>query len=603
MIERKDNVLIGDSWEELNVDIPASRINSPDNIKLKCCPECKDHGKRRDNTYDLSVVPAEGKGLCHKCGTVFLIRNENSKRIERTYTPPKRTNHTALTSDGLQFFSKRRISQESVIYFKIEERNGWIAYPYYYNGEIVNVKYKNIKEKKYTQSPNGKHVLFNYDEAKKYNAVVVCEGEEETMCWHDAGIPYGVSVDAGAPNPNDKIEKKLECITNCFEIFENADVIYLATDNDDNGRRLKDELIRRFTFEKIRLVDFGKYKDGNEYLLYEGKEKLAALLTTAKEIRIDGVYYLDDVETQLDSMYENGLPLGETTHMPSVDKHWKWRPTEVTIGSGFANEGKSTMLDINLPLLKAHFDGWKTGLFVPENFPAEEFFEEVIHTYIGKSMDKNYTKRMSREEYQFAKEFVRNHFYLIYLNENATIDELFKRFDYLVRKQGIRIAIFDPYNQIEHLYGRNETIDMYVSRFMTKLKRFAVTRKLCVVLIAHQNPPDKRATNGKDYPQPDIYRIKNGGTFADKADNVIWVHQPFRWSDPTHPLVNFGSGKIKKKKLVGATGFCDLIYDWMSNRYKDPLLGGRNPLDVVKLPDKLEQVYTLFDEFANTTKP
>jgi twinkle protein len=587
MVEREGNRIIGDSWEELNIFIPASKYNYGQNIKIRNCPECKNHGKRRDNTYDLSLIPSEGKGRCHKCGSVFLIRAE-TKSIQpiQNFTPPNRKNLTKLSSEGLQFFTNRKISQDAITAFKIVEENGYVAFPYFFNGDLVNIKYKKINEKKYRQSPNGKHVVFNYDEAKKYNAVVVCEGEEEVMCWFDAGVPYAVSVDAGAPNPNDKIEKKLECITHCFDLFENADVIYIAVDNDENGRRLKDELIRRFSFDKVRIVDFGKYKDGNEFLLYEGKEALKDLQNTAKELRLDGVFFLDDVEDKLLDMFENGLPVGETTHMPSVDKHWKWRPTEVTIGTGYNNEGKSTFFDINLPILKAYYDGWPVGLFVPENFPAEEFYEEVIHTFIGKTTDKdkpNY--RMTKAEFQRGMEFCRKYFFLIYLEENATIDRLFERVDYLVRRHGIRIAIFDPYNQIEHLYNKGETIDLYVSRFMGKLKRFTVARRLCTLLIAHQNPPDKRAANGKDYPQPDIYKIKNGGTFADKSDNVGWTWRPYRITEESNPLVTIGFGKIKKKKLVGVPGFCDLLYDWKSNRYLDPLLkdkygNPRNPLEI-----------------------
>ena len=47
----------------------------------------------------------------------------------------------------------------------------------------------------------------------------------------------------GAPNIKDKnIDKKLECITNCYDVFERAKTIYIATDNDENGRNLEKEL-------------------------------------------------------------------------------------------------------------------------------------------------------------------------------------------------------------------------------------------------------------------------------------------------------------------------------------------------------------------------
>lgn len=80
MVERKDNIIIADSWEEMGINIPAGRYNSAENMKVRHCPECKDHGKRRDNTYDLSVIPSDGKGKCHKCGTIFVIRKEEYKR-------------------------------------------------------------------------------------------------------------------------------------------------------------------------------------------------------------------------------------------------------------------------------------------------------------------------------------------------------------------------------------------------------------------------------------------------------------------------------------------------------------------------------------------
>lgn len=584
MIERKDNKIIGDSWEELGIKIPATQYNSTTDVKIKCCPECKDHGKRRDNTYDVSIIPADGKGKCHKCGSIFIVRNEEKKeRVERTFTPPVRTNHTALTKEGLQFFTNRRISQESVNHFKIDERNGWIAYPYFFNNDVVNIKYKNIKEKKYMQSPGGMHVMFNYDEAVKYNKVIVCEGEEEVMCWWDAGFPYAVSVDSGAPNPNDKIDKKLECVTNCFDLFEKAEIIYIASDNDENGRRLQQELIRRFDFEKVKLVSFGKHKDANDYQLYEGNDKLKDLLAQAKEIRMDGIFYASDVQERLWDMYNNGLAKGTTTHMPSIDKIWKWRGGEVTLVTGYANEGKSALFNINLPILKSVFDGWKFGLFIPENFPAEQFYEDVIHTYIGKTSDKDHAQyRMSKVEFQKGIDFVNRHFFLVHPKEAHTLENLFKRFRYLVRKEGIRGAIIDPFNMVENLFKGGRTYDLYVGEFMTDLSKFSQQCNISTLLVAHQNKPEKKLANG-NYPEPDAYNIKGGGTFFDKTTNLVDVYRPYRLTDGGNPLVQVTSRKIKMKKLVADTGSVDITFNWKTNRYEDPLLGGKNPLEINKM--------------------
>jgi twinkle protein len=592
MLERKDNKIIADSWDEMGLDVPAGKLNSDVDIKIRHCPICKEEGKRKSNDFSVSINPAKGVGRCHKCPAVYILRKESvSERVDtkKTFTPPSKSNLTPLGKDGLEFFTNRRISQEAINFFKIVQRKDWVAYPYLFNGELVNIKYKNIHEKKYNQSPGGMHVVFNYDEAKKFNAVILVEGEEETMCWFDAGHPYAVSVDTGAPNPTDKIEKKLECIDNSFDLFENADVIYIAVDNDANGRRLQEELIRRFKTEKVKIVDFGKYKDANDVVMYEGREALAALLKSAKDVPMDGVFTVDDAAVKLWDNYHNGYKKGSTTHYPSIDKRWKWRPSEVTIVSGFSNDGKSTLFNVNLPLMKSYFDGWKHGLFIPENFPAEEFYEEVIHCLVGKTTDKDHQQfRATEEEFASAMAFIKNYFFLVYPEENPTLEKIFERFDYLVRKHGLNTIIIDPYNSIEHLIKPGETIDQYVTRFMGMLRIFARKRNLCVILIAHQNPPKTRAQNGRDYPSPDMYAVKNGGSFADRTDNMIAIHRPTRFSDPGNPLVSFISLKLKKKKLLGAdTGMEDIFYNWKTNRYEDALLGNRSPLEVIAIQESV----------------
>ena len=84
---------------------------------------------------------------------------------------------------------------------------------------------------------------------------------------------------------------------------------------------------------------------------------------------------------------------------------------------------------------------------------------------------------------------------------------------------------------------------------MSELKRFALDYNISVHLVAHQVTPVK--DNDGRYIKPDVNRIKGGGTFADKADNVMFVWRPERALDFSNTLVTFGSQKIKKQKLVG----------------------------------------------------
>ena len=122
-----------------------------------------------------------------------------------------------------------------------------------------------------------------------------------------------------------------------------------------------------------------------------------------------------------------------------------------------------------------------------------------------------------------------------------------------------------------------EREDLYISRFMSELKRFAIENDISIHLVAHQLTPQKD-TKGK-YLRPDTNRIKGGGTFADKADNVLIVWRPDRALDFSSTLVLFGSQKIKKQKLVGIPQDIDAInYNRKTNRY---YFDGKSPFDTV----------------------
>jgi twinkle protein len=181
--------------------------------------------------------------------------------------------------------------------------------------------------------------------------------------------------------------------------------------------------------------------------------------------------------------------------------------------------------------------------------PMRDFFNDIIEMYIGKSADPYYNHQMTEAQYKEGIEFVKKHFFLIYPQKHFSLDNIFERAKFLVRQKGIRSLIIDPYNTVQHKMFRGEREDLYISRFMSELKRFAIDYDISINLVAHQVTPMK-AEDGRYY-KPDVNKIKGGGTFADKADNVMFVWRPNRALDFSDTSVIFGSQKIKKQKLVG----------------------------------------------------
>tara|TARA_R100001463_G_scaffold52153_2_gene102896 strand:- start:3066 stop:4817 length:1752 start_codon:yes stop_codon:yes gene_type:complete len=544
------------------------------------CPNCIKLGKENYRDTCLSVNTNEGVYNCHKCGWQGKVKTQTNIMEIKNYKVPEKKNMKKLTDSGKEFLLSRGITEEVIANNKIvstkDNRN--ILLPYFKNGKIVNYKTRGIDGKFFTQSRDAEPIIYNYDRCVDSEAIVICEGEMDSLSWEVAGVKFHTSVNMGAPNSNDKnIDKKLECISNCYEVFDNAKVIYIATDEDENGRNLQKELVRRFGAEKCLLVDLSPYKDANEVLISEGAESLQKRLKIASTPKVEGIFNVDDVSASMLDGFHNGQERGTTTYIDSVDKAWTWRNGEVNIWTGYQNEGKSLFLN-QLATLKAVFDGWKFAVFSPENMPINDFFNDIIEMYIGRSSDPFHGNlQMTLEEYKEAMDFVKKHFFIIYPKKDFQLNTIFQKAKFLVKTKGIRSLIIDPYNTIQHRMRNGEREDLYISRFMSELKRFALDQNISVNLVAHQVTPMK--DNEGRYIKPDVNKIKGGGTFADKADNVMFVWRPERALDYSSTLVTFGSQKIKKQKLVGTPQeINDISFSVKEQRY---YFNGKTPFKKV----------------------
>ena len=514
------------------------------------CPNCVKLNKENWKDLSLSINLKENIYNCHKCGWNGKIKSNKAMTI--SYNKPKKDMMVSLTEKGREFLLNRGITNEVIINNKIVSTSDGnsILFPYFREGELINYKTRGISSKAFMQSKNAEPLVYNYDRCKKAESIVICEGEMDSLSWEVAGMKTHTSVNMGAPNVGDKnIDRKLECLNTSYDIFEATPTIYIATDEDENGRNLQKELVRRFGADKCLLVDLKPFKDANEVLIAEGVESLKRRLKTASSPKVEGIFGVGDVRESMLDGFHNGQDRGTTTHIDCVDKAWTWRSGEVNIWTGYQNEGKSMFLN-QLATLKAALDGHRFGVFSPENMPMNDFFNDIIEMYIGKSTDPYYKdNQMSISEYEQAMDFVQKHFFVIYPRKDFQLSTLFERAKHLVKTKGINALIIDPYNTVQHKMRNGEREDLYISRFMSELKMFALDHSISVHLVAHQVTPQKD-DSGRYY-KPDVNRVKGGGTFADKADNVMFIWRPDRGLDFSSTNVIFGSQKIKKQKLVG----------------------------------------------------
>lgn len=537
-----------------------------DRAKNDVCPFCSADRKKKTDKC-VSLFWDTGFFTCNHCGEKGQLHTFKKRTEVKHYTKPILNTASKEYSDKFVKYivDVRQLDLSALKRLKIRESKEWmpqtkkeencICFDYYFKDELINVKYRDGK-KNFKLFKDAEKIFYNLDNIASEDTCVIVEGEFDVLSFATAGINNVVSVPNGF---NLKGELNLDYIDNYYNYFESKEVIFIAVDNDEAGIKGQKELIRRFGAEKCKIVDFDDCKDANDYLIKYGKTSLANRIKLAKDVKVDGVFTISDVKDSMLDGYRNGQNRGETTGIDEVDKAWTWRTKEVNLWTGYQNEGKSLFLN-QLALVKAIISGWKFAVFSPENFPLDDFFNDLIEAYIGKSCDPYYSNNyMTEEEYKEGMNFVKEHFFVIYPDKDFKIQTIFDKAKYLVKKKGIRGVIIDPYNTIEHLLNPGEREDLYISRFMSLLKRFGVEEDLSMNLVAHQLTARKNEKDGGRYYRPELNNVKGGGTFADKADNVMYIWRPNRALDFKDPDVIFGSQKIKKQKLVGIPQNVDCI--------------------------------------------
>ena len=291
-----------------------------------------------------------------------------------------------------------------------------------------------------------------------------------------------------------------------------------------------------------------------------------------------GIYRVGRVRAEMVHGYTHGKPRGTTTYFRDFDQHWTHKTGEVTLTTGYSNHGKSEMLN-ELMLVKSVAEPEKRwAIFSPENTPADEFYDGLVHKLVGYSPDPDWCRQYSRLQcsmpaYERAMEWIEDHFVFVYPEEESpTLECLMDYFDWLHGQSPLYGVEFDPWNQIDHdMRGLRD--DQYLSKVLSDLKRWTVKQNYCTHLTAH--PTQVKKTDGP-LPVPDQFLLNQGAMFGNKLDNVLANYRPNYHENKADTAVQFWAHKIKKQKRVGRPGFCDLDFDYFTNRYT---VGGVSPLD------------------------
>lgn len=529
------------------------------------CPKCSDE-RRNKRDACLSVDITEGVYNCHHCGWKGGVND--SKFEKKTYVVPQ-FNNTQLSDKTLEWFLKRGISKATVIRFGITESTEWmpqvekemtcINFNYLRDGQPVNIKFRDAK-KNFKLAKGAELIFYNLDAIKEAQEAIICEGEIDCLSFHEAGLYHAVSV----PNGASKGSQKLEYLDNCWKYFENIPKIILATDNDEPGIALREELARRLGKERCWIFHYPEEcKDANDVIVKGGDPRiLKRCMDFITEYPIEGITSVEDLNDRINLIYQNGPPKGQKIDYTNFDKLISWRGGEFTGITGIPGSGKSEFTDqIMVKLSKIH--DWKWGVFSAENQPEELHFAKLSEKYIGRSFySTNPDYKMSLEELDNAKGFINDRFFFVNIDEkNITLDGLLQKARELVLRKGINGFLIDPWNYVEHKIPFGYTETQYISEALTKVSRFAKLNNVHIIIIAHPTKISKD-DEGK-YRVATMYDIAGSAHWFNKIDNGISVYRHFDTG-----LVDVYIQKIRFK-FIGEIGKASFEWDRFTGQYKE----------------------------------
>lgn len=552
------------TYRDFGIEVPYGRTYGQ--IKTYC-PQCRD---KRTNKRDksLSVDLANGVWNCHYCGWHGYLPEERDMNTQAnsfrrpqkpTYKLPKTTGQSQLSEKALAWFKSRGISEETLTKMRVTEGKEFmpqkgeqvntIQFNYYKDGQLVNTKFR-TGDKCFKLVPGAELLPYNIDSIKDSPTCIITEGEADTLSFVECGRMDVVSVPNGA-NAN------LQYLDDYIEShFEDKKTIFIASDTDTKGLALRDELIRRFGADKCRIVSYGDdCKDANEHLQKYGKDSLLHCLEIASEPKIEGVFCVSDLRSELDALFRNGMQKGYTIGDENLDKLISFETKRLCIVTGIPSSGKSAFLNYFAMKMNIRYD-WRFAFYSPESMPLSQHIGTITELFTGKKFN---TASTNDAEYQQAINHLDKNFFFIAPEEDVTLDSILEKAKILIRRKGIKALIIDPYNRVEHNYDKNLTETQAVSKFLDKLTSFAQRYDILVILMAHPAKMPKNRDGVEEIPT--LYDISGSANFFNKADFGIVVHRD-RLENITKVLVK----KVKFRHL-GENGEAHYKFNLNNGRY------------------------------------
>lgn len=497
------------------------------------CPACADDRKKSHlKTLSVDIDGERAVYKCHHCDASGSVPLSNgwSPHIKRVVPVSSNGMHSKPLGDAhYEYLAERGISKETadrcgvvsgiVVIGAIDRRSNCIGFPYENKDGSEAIKWRD-RNKNFTQRGSARSLwgIENFTGGD----LVICEGELDRLSFEEAGIaatsvPNGAIQPAAVTNGSQRTlpedSKKFSYLWDAKDLIENADRIILATDNDEPGNALAEEIARRVGKARCWRVPFpDDCKDANDVLVSHGSLRLVECVDDATPWPVSGLRNASEYRSEALSLFNDGFDKGIKSGLTDLDRIFRVLPQTLTVLTGIPGSGKSTFLTW-LTVQLASRNGWNVAVLSAET-SSQIHILQLASTFLDQPFRGG--EKMSEDDMSRGLDWVEKQF--VFLDESDTdIDSILDRAHAAVLRNGCRALVVDPYNFITG--GFEEGSVQGINRILISLKSFAVQHGIAVFLVAH--PIKMWRNQAGQVPTPGGYDVSGSSGFFNVADTGL----------------------------------------------------------------------------------
>jgi twinkle protein len=384
----------------------------------------------------------------------------------------------------------------------------WLTIPFLHGGALVTMQYRNLNAKEFRFKAGARVELWNADALTDTSLdnqpLIIAEGACDGLACVQVGYQRTVAVPGWSEKNYDPANyepfKKHEA-----EI-KRAKRIIVTQHNDNAGAAMLKAIANFFDDSDVAFVKWPDgCKDANDVLKRDGGKALSQCIAAAKSIDPPGGIISGFTDAP-------PIPVRKIWKLdwPEFDRLLAWRTREVSVGTGVPGAGKTSFATwCAHHLVRLH--GVRVGMCMFETEATE------LQRHLFKLNGVNDRSDATKREQVLAH--LDKHYRIVHRveesNETHGMLWLKRVIHTLAARDGCRIIIIDPWNELEHILEKGENMTQYLNLALMKLRQWAEKYDVHICVLAHPKKVEgNRRLSGYDI-----------------ADSAAWANKPgLGWS-------------------------------------------------------------------------